>query len=366
MPVDRINDIMTNNQSWAEVGLGESGESYIVGADRTLRNQSRFLLEDSASYLSMMEGLGYETSTIDAMRNLGSSIGLQRVETAGTEAALAGDSGTLIFPDYRNVPVLSSYRPLNILDLQWAILSEIDEAEAFRFITAARNRMILGFGIIIVIVIIVAFGFARSLTRPIEALSASAAGLAAGKLDISIDTSGHDEIGDLARSFARMQESLRELVQRQTDAIDALSTPLIPLHEEVMIMPSWENLMSAASPGCGRRWSTAFIARRRGSPSSTSPACLRWTRRSLRVLCGPLGRRVCSGPRSSLQACSLPLRGRWWIWISTSPTFARSDRCNGVSKWPWPNWNRHDDGFTASSIRRIMNEHVNRDGRQLI
>jgi rsbT co-antagonist protein RsbR len=34
-----------------------------------------------------------------------------------------------------------------------------------------------------------------------------------------------------------MQESLRELVQRQTDAIDALSTPLIPLHEEVMIMP---------------------------------------------------------------------------------------------------------------------------------
>ena len=41
--------------------------------------------------------------------------------------------------DYRDISVLSSYRPLEILDLHWAILSEIDEAEAFSSITAARN-----------------------------------------------------------------------------------------------------------------------------------------------------------------------------------------------------------------------------------
>ncbi|MHC5027417.1 MAG: HAMP domain-containing protein [Planctomycetota bacterium] len=237
MPVDRINGIMTSNRLWSEVGLGESGETYIVGMDQTLRNQSRFLLEDPESYFRMIDSFGYDAASVETMRNLGSSIGLQRVETEGTAAALAGESGTRIFPDYRGVPVLSSYRPLKIMDLSWSILSEIDEAEAFGSITAARDRVLVGLAILVVIVVIVAFMFARTLTRPIEALSASAAELARGNLETTVDTARSDEIGDLARSFSRMQQSLRELVNRQTDAIDALSTPLIPLHEQVMIMP---------------------------------------------------------------------------------------------------------------------------------
>ena len=237
MPVDRINWIMTNKESWAEVGLGASGETYIVGADRTLRNQSRFLLEDRDNYFRMLDSIGYDAASLEAMRNLGSSIGLQRVDTEGTVAALAGESGTRLFPDYRGVPVMSSYAPLNILDLDWAILSEMDEAEAFQSVVAARNRVLVGFGFLVVVVVLVAFAFARTLTRPIEALTVSAAELARGNLDAPIETSGRDEIGDLARSFSGMQRSLQELVQRQNAAIDALSTPLIPLHERVVIMP---------------------------------------------------------------------------------------------------------------------------------
>src|ERR1700741_2612925 len=45
MPIDRINDIMTSKRNWANVGLGTSGETYIVGQDSTIRNQSRFLIE---------------------------------------------------------------------------------------------------------------------------------------------------------------------------------------------------------------------------------------------------------------------------------------------------------------------------------
>ena len=42
-------------------------------------------------------------------------------------------------------------------------------------ITAARNRVLIGFGFLVVIVVLVAFAFARTLTRPIESLTASAA-----------------------------------------------------------------------------------------------------------------------------------------------------------------------------------------------
>ena len=60
-PVDRINNIMTNNQEWAKMGLGKSGESYIVGEDRTLRNQSRFLIEDEENYFKLIEQIGQES-----------------------------------------------------------------------------------------------------------------------------------------------------------------------------------------------------------------------------------------------------------------------------------------------------------------
>ena len=55
MPIDRINSIMTNNQNWSEVGLGDSGETYLVGQDFRLRNQSRFLIEDSENYFKVID-----------------------------------------------------------------------------------------------------------------------------------------------------------------------------------------------------------------------------------------------------------------------------------------------------------------------
>jgi len=44
-PVDKINDVMTSGNDWKGVGLGESGEVYLVGQDFKMRNNSRFLIE---------------------------------------------------------------------------------------------------------------------------------------------------------------------------------------------------------------------------------------------------------------------------------------------------------------------------------
>ena len=112
MPVDQINDIMTSQQAWKSVGLGLSGETYLVGADKLLRNQSRFLIEDRENYLEMIRDTGTPEEIVQKISNLNNSIGLQTVDTEGTRTALAGESNTRIFPDYRGVPVLSSYRPL--------------------------------------------------------------------------------------------------------------------------------------------------------------------------------------------------------------------------------------------------------------
>ncbi len=237
MPVDRINDIMTSKRDWSRVGLGESGETYIVGDDLRLRTEPRFLIEDKDDYLRSIERSGVAGSTVRRIANLDSAIGLQEARTEGTVAALQGDTGTAIFSDYRGIPVLSAYRPLTIPDVAWAIMSEIDEAEAFKTATRLRTSMIVGLGALAVVIVIIAFLFARTLTLPLQRLSQKAAELAEGNLDRVVDTDGGDEIGDLSRSFDRMRCSLQELVSRQAAAIEALSTPLIPVHDEIVVVP---------------------------------------------------------------------------------------------------------------------------------
>lgn len=212
MPISRINSIMTSQGRWKEVGLGDSGETYIIGDDFLMRNQSRFLLEDRKNYLKMIRRVGIKEKTVQLIETFGSTIGLQKVRTKGTVAALSGKSNTEIFSDYRGVRVLSSYRPLKLAGLKWVIMSDIDMAEAFEPIYAMQNRtMILGF-VLLVIVIGVSYLFSKTMTRPIKVLTSKAEALASGDLGVKIDISGGDEITYLAHSFDQMRNALRELI----------------------------------------------------------------------------------------------------------------------------------------------------------
>ena len=153
MPIDNINAVMTSDQDWKNVGLGESGETYIIGSDLTMRSQARFLIEDKEGYLAMMKGLGIGQDLLDAIKAKDSTILLQKVETKGTRAAVSGNTGVEIFPDYRNVQVLSAYTPLAIEGVNWVIMSEIDEEEALRSVTVLGTRLFKLAGVMVVLIV---------------------------------------------------------------------------------------------------------------------------------------------------------------------------------------------------------------------
>ena len=141
MPIDKINAVMTSDSDWKNVGLGDSGETYLIGEDLTMRSQSRFLIEDKDGYNSLMKGLGTDQGVLDKINAKDSTILLQKVDTKGTQAAIAGKTNVEIFPDYRKVPVLSAYSPVDIEDVSWVIMSEIDEEEALMSVAALRLSM---------------------------------------------------------------------------------------------------------------------------------------------------------------------------------------------------------------------------------
>jgi methyl-accepting chemotaxis protein len=225
-PVDEINSVMTSNNKWKDVGLGDSGEVYLVGQDKLLRNNSRFIIEAPEAYFKFIEKLGVDSKIIQRQKDLNSTIGIAEVNTPGTNEALKGNSGFSIFPDYRNVSVLSAYAPVDIIGLKWGILAEIDEVEALQSYEDLKASSI-NIGMILMLVIGVA-GYFISIRAmaPIERVTQIAQEIAKGNLNQkNFEIRSRDEIGLLRQAFNKMLQNLNLFVdQAQTMEQGKLNT----------------------------------------------------------------------------------------------------------------------------------------------
>lgn len=239
MPISKINALMTSNRKWSDVGLGASGESYLVGADQTLRSDSRFLIEDKPGYLAAIKQAGIDSTTLAEIDARDSGIGLQPVTSPSATSALAGQTGFHIIPDYRNVAVLSSYAPLAFKGLHWAIIAEIDEAEAFAGITALKTDIMISVLIIItviaVVAIVIAVWGANSMARPITRAVAIAENISKGRFDNHIQVDRYDEIGALQQALEQMQSVLFVKITEEKDAALRIKQALDSVASPVMI-----------------------------------------------------------------------------------------------------------------------------------
>jgi len=187
MPVDEINKRLLIKE-----GLGESGEVYLVGSDNMMRSQSRFSKENT--------------------------ILAQKIDSATANAAIGGKEGVEVTPDYRGINVLSAYAPLKIIDLDWVILAEIDEDEAFHAVGELRTAIMIAMAIAIGFILTIAVVFVRSVMKQLGADPAEvrvlAEGIAEGNL--TMDMSGVDakkRVGVYA-AMIEMQQKLIEVVEQ--------------------------------------------------------------------------------------------------------------------------------------------------------
>ncbi|MGH8679341.1 MAG: HAMP domain-containing protein, partial [Burkholderiales bacterium] len=210
VPIDEINRVMTGERNWRREGLGESGETYLVGDDFLMRSDSRFLIEDPEGFHRALAEFKRPQSERDAIRRLGTTILTLPVKSDAAQDALLGNTGTRIIRDYRDIPVLSSYAPLNIPGLHWVLLSEIDESEDFAPVAALRQRVLLA-GLALVLPVLglgalLAGGFAR----PAKRLLAGVERVRRGELDQRIEVGSRDELGQLTASFNAMAAELQQ------------------------------------------------------------------------------------------------------------------------------------------------------------
>jgi signal transduction histidine kinase len=207
VPLRLINEVMTSHNNWGAEGLGETGETYIVGSDFKMRTDSRFFIQEPEEYFQRLQKISTSDSIIQRIHLLKTSILLQEVRTEATTDALRGSTNTKIIRDYRGIPVLSSYTPLNIPGVSWVMLAEIDTSEAFNSVLVLRERLILiGLGLLFLAALVGMF-ISRTISKPILDLAKATEQFGRGDLSYRAQVRSQDEIGLLASAFNNMAES---------------------------------------------------------------------------------------------------------------------------------------------------------------
>jgi len=214
----QITTVMTSNKQWEKVGLGKTGEAYLLGADKRLRSESRGILESPASYLTLIAKNGWQDH-LTAMQQRKSAVGIQRDNSEAASLGLSGQSGVITTSSSTSREVIAAYAPINLMDVNWAIISEISIDEAFAekqqiLSSIAKNTTVIT---LVVLVIAVLFGLtmARRLINPLRELVDSFQELAKGEGDLTVQLASakrNDEIGELSQAFNLFIANIRSVV----------------------------------------------------------------------------------------------------------------------------------------------------------
>jgi methyl-accepting chemotaxis protein len=191
LSLDAINGIMQQR-----AGMGKTGETYLVGSDKLMRSDS--FLDPT--------GHSVKASFAGTLANNG-------CDTEAATKALAGTTNAKIIMDYNGNPVLSAFTPVTVGESTWALLAEIDQAEAF----AARNTIVWMMSIVSIIsvvsIVVVALLITRSITRPISRIIASL-------------TEGSEQVASASGQVSSASQSLAEGATEQAAGLEETSSSL--------------------------------------------------------------------------------------------------------------------------------------------
>lgn len=187
MPIGPLNDVMH-----VTAGMGETGETYLVGPDLLMRSDSRFFH--------------------------GRSILKTRVDTLSVRKALQGESGNDTILDYRHIPVFSAYAPVDFLGTRWAIIAEIDRKEILEPVYTMSHFLLLSGCILAIAIFFLGYLLASDISNPIVAMTRMMSRLARNDLSINISVSERkDEVGKMAEAMEVFKRNAieRDLLQRK-------------------------------------------------------------------------------------------------------------------------------------------------------
>lgn len=227
-----LDDVMTGRRGWEKDGLGQSGQSAIIGSDYLLRSNLRGFLENPERFLAGLKAVGAPQIEIDKIRTYKTTILQFQAKLPSVTAALNGQEGTKIEGSiFTPTLSLASYMPLHIEGLRWAIESRMNLDEALKPVREMR-RLFSWWGLgLFLVTVLAALLTTRQILRPINALVSAAQRVGAGDLNARVEWKWKDELGELSDTFNAMTKSIREkteLIEQKNRENEALLLNILP------------------------------------------------------------------------------------------------------------------------------------------
>ncbi len=200
LPLAELNRVMQARQ-----GLGEAGETYLVGPDGRLRS-------DSVRFADL------KVARDDRQP--------ERLPGAAISRALEGQQGRLAEAGLNGQAALKAFVPLQLDDQRWALVAEMDQEQAFAPVRALMWQVLLLVALTIAGVAVATWRVSRSVMRPLGGeprhMAELARRLAAGELRVSGDGNAQDglmqALHEMARAWREVVERLRQASQAVGDA----------------------------------------------------------------------------------------------------------------------------------------------------
>lgn len=146
-----IDRVLSEDGDWSATGLGATGDLFVVGSDAHMRSRSRFF-ERLRSMDPAVERLGTTVLTfgVDSIP--------EPSETAATP---------LRYVNHRHVPVYGVARRLEIAELPWTVVAELETAEALAPLRALHESLSLVVLGVLLLGGLVTFAVAAWVLRPV-------------------------------------------------------------------------------------------------------------------------------------------------------------------------------------------------------
>lgn len=217
MPVDQLNRILQ-----ATEGLGETGETFLIGQDFLMRSNSRFA--DEPTILK------------------------RRVETDTVRLALTGDKGAMQDVDAEGNPVIVAFAPFEFGGTRWALIGQMSKSEVRQPVNDLATQMTIVAAVVAAFLLVLGLLLARSVVRPLQRILDAISELAKGNKVAIHGSDRPDEIGDLARAMGQVYEKGVEAA-RLKSALDSCQANVMVADQGrniVYLNPSLKRMLKAA------------------------------------------------------------------------------------------------------------------------
>ncbi|HEX4297846.1 MAG TPA: methyl-accepting chemotaxis protein, partial [Devosia sp.] len=166
---ERIDRVISYRQ-----GLGQTGDTVIVGTDGLARSDSSFTRQNDVLRPTIFDDV--------------------------IKAAVTGVPGDTESADFRGADVIAAAAPADITGTQsWALVAVMNKSEIFAPVTMLTTLMLAIGGGLLLVIAVLGWLFARTVSQPITRLTQGMKELAAGDLGVEIAAGKRrDEIGDMA------------------------------------------------------------------------------------------------------------------------------------------------------------------------